>query len=196
MINVYPMHSKNQFPDVYDNFIREEGCPSILRRDNAGAEMSHKVTAINCKYLVGDQYTEPHHPQQNPAVLRAVKFVKDHTEMLLNCRNAPEKVWFYASDYVAKVHNICADESLGWEIPLTKRHGTTPDISPYLIFQFYKKVLFSTMTSLFHPRKNVLDIDLGFVRMLATCSHSGSLQTTQKWYWREALYVRLITRLP
>ena len=171
MINVNPMRSENQFPEAYEDFIREEGCPSVLRRDNAGAETSHKVTDINRKYLIGDQYTEPNHPQQNPAELRAVKFVKDHTDVLLNRRNAPEKVWFYASDYVSKVHNICADESLGWQIPLTKRHGTTPDISPYLIFQFYQKVFFLDNDETFPSSKERAGYWLG------VCENVGDLLT-------------------
>lgn len=38
MINVYDMKSKNNFPKVYKDFIREQGCPSALRRDNAKEE--------------------------------------------------------------------------------------------------------------------------------------------------------------
>ena len=102
VINVYGMQTENEFPEVYEDFIREEGCPSVLRRDNAGAETSYKVTDINRKYVVGDEYTEPHNPQQNPAELRAVKFVKDHTDVLMNRSGAPEKVWFYGSKYCGR----------------------------------------------------------------------------------------------
>ena len=171
MINIFPMRSENQFPEVYEDFIREEGCPSVLRRDNAGAETSYKVTDINRKYLVGDEYTEPHNPQQNPSELRGVKFVKDHTDVLLDRCNAPEKVWFYASMYVAQVHNICADESLGWEVPMTKRHGTTVDISPYLIFQFYQKVYFLDGEASFPSSKERAGYWLG------VCENVGDLLT-------------------
>ena len=34
-INVYGMTQKSQMPDVYNNFIRQEGVPIILRCDNA-----------------------------------------------------------------------------------------------------------------------------------------------------------------
>ena len=35
IINIYGMKTKGQFPDAYRDFIRDNGSPSILRRDNA-----------------------------------------------------------------------------------------------------------------------------------------------------------------
>src|SRR5689334_23390430 len=47
MINVYGMRSKNNIPEVYRDFIREQGCPSALRRDNAREEQSEEVFKIH-----------------------------------------------------------------------------------------------------------------------------------------------------
>ena len=51
-------------------------------------------------------------------------------------------LWLLASQYLAALHNHSADETLNWAIPLTLRHGDTPDISKFLHFQFYEKVYY------------------------------------------------------
>ena len=35
MINVYPMKMESHGPVAYEDFLREEGCPTLLRRDNS-----------------------------------------------------------------------------------------------------------------------------------------------------------------
>ena len=84
MINVYGMRSKGNFPEVYRDFIREQGCPSALRRDNAKEEQSEEVLKIHRDLFIKDQFTEPYHPQQNPVELRAVKYLKEHSHILLD----------------------------------------------------------------------------------------------------------------
>jgi viroplasmin and RNaseH domain-containing protein len=142
MINVYGMRTESEMPEVYKDFIRHEGAPTYLRRDNAQVQKSKKVTTINRELLIGDQFTEPHHPQQNPAELQAVKFLKDHSQVIMDRSGADEKAWFDCCEYVADVHNICANDLLNGRTPLEKRHGYTPDISAYLLFTFWEEVLY------------------------------------------------------
>ena len=47
MINVYRMRTESEMPEVYKDFLRHEGAPTYLRRDNAQVQKSKKVTAIN-----------------------------------------------------------------------------------------------------------------------------------------------------
>ena len=94
-------------------------------------------------YLIADEWTEPYHPQQNPAEMRAVKWLKEHTtQVLLDRQGAPATLWLQAARYLAHIHNLSADKSLQWAIPLTVRRGETVDISAYLQFQFYDKVYY------------------------------------------------------
>ena len=53
------------------------------------------------EYFVKDQFTEPEHPQQNPAELCTIKFLKDHSQVLLNWTGAPEDCWLLACEYIA-----------------------------------------------------------------------------------------------
>ena len=96
---------------------------------------------------------EPDHPQQNPAKLHAVKFLKDHSQVLLDCTGAPENCWLLACEYIADVHNLCADETLGHQIPWEVWHRGLQDISTFLEYQFYEKVSYLDSDWLFPSSK-------------------------------------------
>src|SRR6476620_3839407 len=54
-----------------------------------------------------------------------------------------ESTWYFAAQYVADVHNICADSRLPDNMtPYQYLHGITPDISTYLQYTFWQPVLF------------------------------------------------------
>jgi hypothetical protein len=142
-INVYGMKSKSEFPKVYQDFLRNEGIPTVLRRDGAKEEDSIEVTKLQRKYLIKDEYSEPYNQQQNPVELNAVKWLKHNTERLLDRTGAPGYLWLYAMKYNAGIHNTTAKESMRWDIPLRARYGETPDISKYLAFKFYERVYHS-----------------------------------------------------
>jgi hypothetical protein len=142
MINVYGMKTESEMPDIYRDFIREEGAPNILRRDNSQVQSGTRTTKLNRKFIIGDQFTEPGHPQQNPAELRAVKYLKDHSQVLLDRTGAPEFCWLAACEYIADVHNICSDETINHQIPLEARHGGLQDISAFLEYKFYEEILY------------------------------------------------------
>jgi hypothetical protein len=110
---------------------------------------------LNQKFIIGNQFTEPGHPQQNRAKLRAVKFLKDHSQVLLDRTGAPEFCWLAAFKYIAEIHNISSNETINYQIPREPQHGGLQDISTFLEYKFYKQILISMPTSLFHPpRKN------------------------------------------
>ena len=140
-IHVYGITSKGEFHQVYKDFIREHGAPSILRRDNAKEENSTAIQAIQRELLIKDEFIEPKNPQQNPVESRAIKWLKETSLVLLNKVGAPSPLWFHAIQYLADIHNICADKQLNWITPQQVRTGVTPDISAHLQFTFWEKVL-------------------------------------------------------
>src|SRR6476620_433775 len=75
-IFLYGIKSKVEFPRVYRDFIRDQGAPSALRRDNAKEEQSELVKDINREFMIKDQNTEPHHPQQNPVESSAIRYLR------------------------------------------------------------------------------------------------------------------------
>ena len=90
MINVYGLSLKCSFPKIYRNFIKEHGCPLALRRDNAKEEQSEEIMKIHRELFIKDQFNEPYNPQQNPIVLRAIKYLKEHSHILLDQTRAPQ----------------------------------------------------------------------------------------------------------
>ena len=143
VINVYGMKSESEFAtSAYPDFLRHEGAPSILRRDRGLAQRSKRVNEINRSLLIGDEFSEPYHQQQNPVEKNAIRWLKLHSKVLLDRTNAPPELWLHAMEYLAEVHNHTAKETLRWSIPVTLRHGETRDISHLLMYQFYEPVYY------------------------------------------------------
>ena len=142
-IDVYGFHRKGEFPHIYRDFIREQGAPSALRRDNAKEEHSAAVDEIHRELLIKDQFCEPYHPQQNTVESRAIKYLKDHVHVLLDRTGAPDNAWFHAAQYLAGVHSVLSNPNLPDQMtPRQRRTGVTPDISPWLQFTFWQPILY------------------------------------------------------
>ena len=137
VINVYGQRKESDFYDSYRDFMRDEGIPSGLRRDLARTEKSQKVTELNREYLVEDQWSEAYNQQQNPVESQAIKYLKEHNEILLDRSGAPPEAWLHSLIYLAQIHNICSDETLDYAIPLSIRRGITLDISAWLLYMFW-----------------------------------------------------------
>jgi len=140
-INVYGFHSKREFPRIYRDFICKNGAPSTLYRDNAKEEQSEEVQDIHHELYIKNQFSEPYNPQQNPVESRAILWLKNATHVLMDRTGAPDTAWYFAAKYLSDVHNICYDKTHAMS-PYQKRNGVTPDISAYLQFQFWERVLY------------------------------------------------------
>ena len=141
-MDVFGMDSKGQFSEVYKEFIRDQGIPSGLHRDNAPEQKSHVVTQLNRDYGIKESFAEAGYPNQNPVESKAIKWLKRAGERLLNHTGAPDYVWLWAYQYLALVNNWTADRTLRWKCPHTKRFGVTPDISALLSFHFYEPIYY------------------------------------------------------
>ena len=137
------MKTESEGPDALDDFGRFEGIPSIIRSDNSKMQRYGKrfLTRLR-EWVCGAEFTEPHHPQQNPAELRVCRWLKEGIKILRMRTGAPRYVWLWAAKYLADIHNITADETLDWKTPWSKRKGETPDISAFLQFKFYERIYF------------------------------------------------------
>ena len=111
MINFYPMTTESHGPVAYEDLLREEGCPTLLRRDNSKMQTSDDFTAICQLFCIKDRFTEPHHPHQNPAENQAMKWIKYHAQTVLNATRAPKLVWTDCVKWIINIHNITANEA-------------------------------------------------------------------------------------
>jgi hypothetical protein len=106
MLNVFRMKLESEMPEAYIDFICKEGAPSILHLDNSQTQIQSgtRTTKLNRKHFIKDEFTEPGHPQQNPAEVCAIKFLKDHSQVLLDCTGALKNSWLLACEHIADVH--------------------------------------------------------------------------------------------
>ncbi len=142
-ITVIGFRRKGEFPQNYRDFIRLEGAPSALRRDNAMEEKGFDVDEIQREFCIKDQWSEPHYQNQNPVEGCAIRLLKQQSHVLMDRTGAPPPTWYFAVTYLSEIHNLCSDPALPGEIPPYQfRHGHTLDISAYLLFQFWSRVLY------------------------------------------------------
>ena len=68
--------------------------------------------------------------------------MKSHAQVVMNITGAPNYVWTFCMIWISDVYNIVAHESLNYRTPYEQRHGTTPDISAYILFHFWEKIYY------------------------------------------------------
>ena len=142
-IMIEGFQSKGEFPNLYKDFMRKHGVPSVLRRDNSKEQCSEAIAEINRERGVKDEFSEPYNPQQNPVELNAIKFIKESVIKLLTSTGAPIGLWYFAAKLVVEVYNFCSNPHLPDGMsPIQYLKGETPDISAYLQFTFYQRVLY------------------------------------------------------
>jgi hypothetical protein len=142
VINVYGMRKESEGPQRLDDFICEEGIPTVMRSDNSRMQRYGKTWSQRLReLLVHSEFSEPHN-QQNPVELWAVRWLKDAAKVIRRRTGAPKSVWLQAAQYLADIHNMTADETLGWKTPRSVRRGTQTDISQLLQFQFWEPIAY------------------------------------------------------
>ena len=164
MINVYPMKTESEGSLAYEDFLREEGCPTILRRDNSQMQTSDLFTNICRHFCIGDGFTEPHHPHQNPAENHAVRWIKQHAQTVMNITGAPAYVWTDCVKWIVDCHNVTAHEAIDYRTPYEKRHGSTPDISAYVLFHFWERIYYHSPDNSFPESKELPGYFLGIAK--------------------------------
>src|SRR5210317_962225 len=144
MINFYPMKSKEAVHVVaaYQDFMRYKGVPEGLQRDGAPEEKVQKIIDINREMRVKDTWSKAGHPNKNPAEALRVNRLKRGVEVLMNRTIADDRVWPWAYMYFSDINSICATPILGWKTPISVCHGYTPEISAYLLYQFWEPIYF------------------------------------------------------
>jgi hypothetical protein len=114
-MNIYPLRTEADDPQDFEDFDRQEGISNVIRSDNSKMQRyNQKLFARLQKWMVQTEYTEPHHPHHNPAELRAIRWIKSNVKNIRTRTGAPESGWFWIDKYLVDIHNITADETLGW----------------------------------------------------------------------------------
>ena len=120
-----------------------------LFSDNAKSEISKTIQDILRHFTIGHYRSEPHQQNQHPAE-RRVQDIKKHTNILLDRTGSPPDTWLLCMLYVIDLHNHMASSSTTGPItPIQKAFGYVPDISKFLNFHWWQRVLYKHDTAKF-----------------------------------------------
>src|SRR5210317_236118 len=144
MLNFYPMKSKEAVHVVadYQDFMRYEGVPEGLHRDGSPEEKVQKIMEINREMRVKDTWSGAGHQNKNPAEALGVDPLKIGVEVLMNRTGVDDRVWPWVYMYFSDINNICTTPILGWKTLISVSHGYTPEISVFLLYQFWEPSYF------------------------------------------------------
>jgi len=162
---MYPIKREGDGPTVLEDFIRDHGSPFILRNDVSQMQSGKLWTSICRKYNISQTFTEPNHPQQNPAE-RYIGHVKDLVIKILDRTGAPDKFWALCGTYVVYILNRMAHPLLDNRTPFERRHGYTPDISAILHFSFWDPVYFYDSETTFPQTRERIGYFVGFTESI------------------------------
>ena len=145
----FPMSSETQLPKTVQDFVRFYGAPRNLFSDNAKSLLSFEIKDILRNYTIGHLRSEPYQQNQNPAE-RRIQDVKKHTNILLDRTGSPAEMWLLCMLYVMDLHNHLASTNVQNHItPIQKAFGYVPDISKFLQFHWWQRVLYKSDTVTF-----------------------------------------------
>ena len=142
----YGMISESDGPEVLLDMFRNIGVPLSMRRDNSKMQASHVWNSIMRDYNCKDEFTEPYHPQQNPAERRN-GLIKEKMKRIFSETKCDPRSWFRLYSHVVDIMNRTAYKSIDWRTPIEKSTGQTPDISGLLDFFFWDKVIYYDLPS-------------------------------------------------
>jgi hypothetical protein len=135
---VYPMHKRSQSPGTLSSLLTDFGAPTTMKSDNAPEFKSKRWTSSLNTYVIKQEYTEAHHPNENLAERRGGA-IKAATVHLMTLTSTPAEFWCFALEYVSILRSVLARRSLNWMSPHECFWGERPDISVFR-FVFFQQV--------------------------------------------------------
>jgi hypothetical protein len=144
----YGMRSEGSGPNALLDFFRDIGAPTSIRRDNSKMQTSELWETYLRQYNVRNEFTEPYHSQQIPAE-RQLAIHKQRMKGKMITTGCDPRAWFKLSSHVTSLNNLIARKSINWRTPYEILHGSTPDISPYVIFEFWEPVYYTDLNTPF-----------------------------------------------
>ena len=159
---IYPWKTKSNHPDTLMSLIQDVGIPQTLVTDG-GKELIYGRAQETCtEYRIQQKYTVPYSPWQNAAEA-SIKEIKKGTRRKLRLTGAPRRTWSYAAKWVTDVRRFIANDhpSCDGRTGFENVTGSTPDISPLALFDFWEPVWYYMPVEKFPYEKKVIGRWLG-----------------------------------
>jgi hypothetical protein len=138
----YPHKRKNQAPEALSQFFEDVGVPSHIHTDGAKELCLGEWKRVREQQGgVKQTIVEPYSPWQN----RAESGIKENKKQIirkLNVRNAPRRLWDYCGVWTSEIRSLTAgsNPSLNGRTPYEIVTGQTPNITEWLLFDWYEPV--------------------------------------------------------
>ena len=141
--SLYPFLSKGHYPERLMSFIHDFGVPKVLVTDGASEMQRGKGQSIANEYHINLKVTAPYSPWQNKAET-TVREIKRYTRRKLKQKKAPRRLWSYAGKWGAALRRLTALDipELEGRTPCEHVTGSTPNITPYAMFDWYDPVYY------------------------------------------------------
>jgi hypothetical protein len=158
----YPWKSKKDHPEALMSFIHDVGIPQVMVTDGAPELTDGKTREVCREYRIKQMVTVPYSPWQNLAEA-SVRELKKGVRRVMRRTGAPRRVWTYAARLTTAVRRLTALDIPYLEGRVAEENvkGSTPDISPYALFDWYQLVWYYTPTEAFPHQKKVIGRWLG-----------------------------------
>ncbi len=136
------MKSDKEFVNVLQDNITKRGAPTKLVSDRAQVEISNKIHDVTRAYGIGTWQSKPHYQHQNYAK-RQFGTVKWMVNTIMDRTATSAYCWLLCRMmYICFLLNSCVSGTLNNKTPLFIATGSTNDISPLLVFQWYERVYY------------------------------------------------------
>ena len=154
---VYPFERAKDYPDSLMKLIQQFGVPKTLVTDGGSEMQKGRGRATANEYRINLQHTVPYSPWQNKAEA-SIREIKRGTRIKLQRTKAPKRFWSYAAKWVAAIRRLTALDipELEGRTPMERMTGSTPNITPYLLFDWYEDVYYHMPIADFPHEKRVL----------------------------------------
>jgi hypothetical protein len=144
------------------SFIHEAGIPQTIITDNAREETKGDWQRTCRHHGVQQKQTVPHSPWQNRAE-QAIRELKVAIRRTLRRTRAPRRLWCYCGEWVAAIRRLTAlpNPKLEGRTGEEKVNGSTPDITPYCLFDWFSPVYYHDPTKDFPYQKKSIGMWIG-----------------------------------
>ena len=141
---LYPITTKGEAGDALKKFCLEFGVPESLTFDGSkeqcckGTEFMSQIR----KHDIDFHISEKGYHNQNP-VEGVIQELRRKWYRVMVRKQVPVKLWDYGFQWVSEIQSLTYTEAGGINTtPICEITGETPDISEYLDFGFYDKVMY------------------------------------------------------
>jgi transposase len=154
---IYPWKRKGDHHETIMDLIHDVGVPQTLVTDNAPEETMGRAREVCRQYRIAQKTTVPYSPWQNLAEA-SIREMKKSVRRTIRRTGTPPRLWSYCAIWCTAIRRLTSNTipQLQGRVPEEHVTGSTPDISSYVMFDWYQLVYYWTPTAEFPFEKKLI----------------------------------------